>query len=611
MTRMSKPLSSDFPKNRTERSELSTIIELLSYLWPRNQPKMRIGLVAATISMITAKVMALCVPYFYSKIVDLLSIDRIHAMAMIPFWLIIAYGGVRILSSFFGELKDSLFAPLRCRITRIITLRCFEHMHHLSLKFHLNRQTGAITRAIERGNEGVETIFRIGIFNIIPTLIEALMVIAVITKLYNWYYSLTVCLAIGAYFLFTILFTSWRIQIRRKMNDINNEANNKALDSLLNYETVKYFGNEKHEIKRYDEALHRYEKASITTQLSLNGLNFGQSFIIAIALTLVMLMAARDIMNGAFSVGKFVLINTYLIQLYQPLNFLGSIYSNLRRSIVDLENMFALLAETPEIPDRKNALPLADQLTKAGPAKIEFRDVHFAYNPDRKILHGVSFIAEPGQQIAVVGPTGAGKSTLSRLLFRFYDVTSGSILIDGHDLRSYRQEDLRGAIGVVPQDTVLFNDTIEYNIAYGNLQASKEAIYQAAQLAQIHDFILSLPDGYQTKVGERGLKLSGGEKQRVAIARAILKNPRVLILDEATSALDSQTEQEIQQALHMVSMGRTVLIIAHRLSTIVNSDRILVMVDGMIKEQGNHKTLLEKEGLYANMWAIQAQQDKK
>lgn len=605
---MSRYSKFHFSAKDSSRSGWSTLFELLSYLWPKHQPMMRFQLIGATLLMIVAKVSALGIPYLYSKVVDILSKTNGQDLIYIPLWLILGYGIIRILSSLCSELKDTVFAPLRFRVMRTITLRCFEHMHNLSLKFHLNRHTGAITRAIERGSEGVETILRVGVFSIVPTLIEALMVLIVIANLYDWRYTTLVCVAIISYFLFTILFTSWRIQIRRQMNEINNEANNRALDSLLNYETVKYFGNEAHEIKRYDESLARYEKASITTQMTLNGLNFGQSFIIAVALTCVMLLAAHDIVMGRFSVGKFVLINTYLMQLYQPLNFLGSVYSNLRKSIVDLENMFSLLSQDPEVDNQENAKHLPANLSEAGPAKIEFQDVYFGYDVEREILHGVSFVAEPGNQVAIVGPTGAGKSTISRLLFRFYDVNSGSVMIDGQDIREYIQSNLRAAIGVVPQDTVLFNDTIEYNIAYGRLGCSKEEIEQAAKLAQIHDFIQSLPGGYQTYVGERGLKLSGGEKQRIAIARAILKNPRILILDEATSALDSRTEQEIQQALDSVAKGRTVVTIAHRLSTIVHSDLILVIIDGKIKEQGTHEFLLAKNGFYASMWAIQAKQ---
>ncbi|CAI3929715.1 ABC-type transport system involved in Fe-S cluster assembly [Commensalibacter communis] len=605
---MSRYSKFHFSAKDSNRSGWSTLLELLSYLWPKHQPMMRLQLVGATLLMIIAKVSALGIPYLYSKVVDILSKTHGQDLVYIPIWLILGYGLIRIISSLCSELKDTVFAPLRFRVMRTITLRCFEHMHNLSLKFHLNRHTGAITRAIERGSEGVETILRVGVFSIVPTLIEALMVIIVIANLYDWRYTVLVCVAVLAYFLFTIWFTSWRIQIRRQMNEINNEANNRALDSLLNYETVKYFGNEAHEIKRYDESLERYEKASITTQMTLNGLNFGQSLIIAVALTSVMLLAAHDIVMGYFSVGKFVLINTYLMQLYQPLNFLGSVYSNLRKSIVDLENMFSLLSQDPEVDNHKDTKHLPANLSEAGPAKIEFQDVYFGYDIEREILHGVSFAAEPGSQVAIVGPTGAGKSTISRLLFRFYDVNSGSVKIDGQDIRDYIQSNLRAAIGVVPQDTVLFNDTIEYNIAYGRLGCSKEEIEHAAKLAQIHDFIQSLPDGYQTYVGERGLKLSGGEKQRIAIARAILKNPRILILDEATSALDSRTEQEIQQALDRVAKGRTVVTIAHRLSTIVHSDLILVMIDGKVREQGTHEFLLAKNGFYASMWAIQAKQ---
>ncbi len=607
---MSRYSKFSFIDKETSRSNISTLIELLSYLWPRQYPTLKIRLILALILMIGAKIIGLGVPYLYSKIVDYFS-HTAQQIIYIPIYLILGYGLVRIIYSFCSELKDTVFAPLRFRVMRIITLQCFEHVQKLSLKFHLNRRTGAITRAIERGSDGIETILRVGIFSIVPTLIETLMVLGVIAHLCNWYYTFVVCLAIITYFLFTIGFTSWRIQIRRKMNEINNEANNRALDSLLNYETVKYFGNEEHEVKRYDEFLAHYEKASIKTQITLNILNFGQSAIIAIALTLIMFMASHDIVTHHFTVGMFVLINTYLMQLYQPLNFLGSVYSNLRKSIVDLENMFSLLAESSDIYSSKKAKSLPTSLTNAGPAKIEFKKVHFGYTQAREILHGISFIAKPAQQIAIVGPTGSGKSTISRLLFRFYDVTSGLIYVDDEDIRNYKLDDLRKSIGVVPQDTVLFNDTIGYNIAYGKLDITQEKIENAAKLAQIHDFIIGLPDGYQTQVGERGLKLSGGEKQRIAIARTVLKNPRILILDEATSALDSHTEKEIQQALSQVSHGRTVITIAHRLSTIIHSDLILVMMNGEICEQGTHDFLLAKNGFYANMWFIQSQHSDK
>lgn len=607
---MSRYSKFSYVNKESTRSGWSTLLELLTYLWPRQHMTLKIRFIFAMVLMIVAKIIALGVPYIYSKIVDYFSQNN-HEIIYVPIYLIVGYGLVRIFSSLCSELKDTVFAPLRFRVMRIITLKCFEHVQRLSLKFHLNRRTGAITRAIERGGEGIETILRVGIFSIVPTVIETLMVLGVIAHLYNGYYTLVVCLAILAYFFFTIWFTSRRIKIRRKMNEINNEANNRALDSLLNYETVKYFCNEAHEIRRYDEALAHYEKASIKTQITLNILNFGQSFIIAIALTFIMLMAARDIVSYHFTVGKFVLINTYLMQLYQPLNFLGSIYSNLRKSIVDLENMFSLLAQPMDINNQECAKSLPTELVNAGPAKIEFKNVFFGYDPSREILHHVSFLAEPAQQIAIVGPTGAGKSTISRLLFRFYDVTSGAVLIDNEDIRSYKQDDLRKAIGVVPQDTVLFNDSIGYNIAYGKLGSSQAEIEKAARLAQIHDFIVGLPEGYHTQVGERGLKLSGGEKQRIAIARTILKNPRILILDEATSALDSQTEKEIQQALFQVSQGRTVITIAHRLSTIIHSDMILVMMDGKICEQGTHEFLLAKNGFYANMWSIQSQHSDK
>ncbi|WP_305778625.1 ABCB family ABC transporter ATP-binding protein/permease [Komagataeibacter oboediens] len=591
-----------------ERSAAATLRGLLPYLWPRHDPRTRLRVVGVCILLIAAKVATIGVPYAYSRVIDALQPAAGRA-AMMPLVLIVGYGLLRMAAAGLGELRDALFAPLRYRISRIAAMRSFTHMHQLSLRFHLNRQSGGVTRAIARGTEAIETLLRVGVFNVAPTLIEALMVIVVIWRLFDWRYAVVMLVAVAAYVLFTIKFTSWRIGLRRQMNDINSEASWKALDSLLNYETVKYFGNEEHERRRYEDAQRRYEAAAVRTQISLNGLNFGQAAIIATALIIVMLMAGRDVEAGRMTVGHFVLVNTYLMQLYLPLNFLGSVYSSLRNSLVDLEHMFALMDEQADITDARDALDLPARLDEAPAADIRFEDVHFSYRPDREILRGISFHVPAGHRVAIVGPTGAGKSTISRLLFRFYDVTSGRILIDGHDIRDYSQAALRGAVGVVPQDTILFNDTIGYNIAYGRLGATRAEVEQAAKLACIHDFIMTLPEGYATRVGERGLKLSGGEKQRVAIARTILKNPRVLLLDEATSALDTRTEQDIQTALHTVAANRTTIIIAHRLSTIVDVDEILVMGQGRILERGTHRALLERGGLYAEMWAIQAEED--
>ncbi|NVN10862.1 ABCB family ABC transporter ATP-binding protein/permease [Nguyenibacter vanlangensis] len=593
-----------------ERPVLVTLRALLPYLWPRNDVRTRLRVAGACFLLVAAKVATICVPYLYSRVVDALHHGRDPAagLAVMPLALIVGYGMLRLMSAGLGEWRDALFAPVRFRISCVAAMRSFRHMHALSLRFHLDRQSGSVTRAIARGTEAIETILRVGVFNVIPTLLEALMVIAVIWRLFDWRYAAIMLAAVVAYVGFTVTFTSWRIGIRREMNEINSEASWKALDSLLNYETVKYFGNEDHESRRYEEAQARYERAAIRTQVSLNGLNFGQAAIIAVTLTLVMLLAAQDVAQGRLSVGRFVLVNTYLMQLYLPLNFLGSIYSAMRTALVDLEQMFHLMDEMPDVVDRPGAIGLPARLDEAPAASVRFEHVRFSYRPDREILHDVSFSVPAGGRVAIVGPTGAGKSTISRLLFRFYDVTAGRVVVDGHDVRDYGQAALRAAIGVVPQDTVLFNDTIGYNIAYGRLGASQDEIEHAARLAQIHDFIAALPDGYATRVGERGLKLSGGEKQRVAIARTILKNPRILILDEATSALDTHTEQEIQAALRTVSAERTTVIIAHRLSTVVDADEILVMGDGVVKERGTHRSLLARDGLYAGMWAAQAEE---
>ncbi|NHN87336.1 ATP-binding cassette domain-containing protein [Acetobacter sp. LMG 1627] len=575
---------------------------MLPYLWPRNDPKLRLRVTGVALLLVAAKLATVAVPWVYSRVID----DLSHPLgiAAMPVMLIIGYGLVRLVAAAFNELRDAVFAPVRYRVARDAALTSFEHMHDLSLRFHLDRRSGGVTRAIERGTEGVETLLRMGLV-ILPTLLEAVLVIGLIWRVFDWRYAALIFGAVVGYVLFTFAFTSWRIGIRRTMNDINSEASGKALDSLLNYETVKYFGNEAHEATRYGDAQTRYARAAIHTQYSLSALNFGQAAIIGLALTLVMLLAGHDVAAGHLTVGQFVLINTYLLQLYAPLNFLGSIYSSIRNSLVDLEHMLGLLDENVEVADPANPLPIAAHLKDAPPVSVEFRDVHFGYRKDREILHGVSFSVSPGGMVAIVGPTGAGKSTISRLLFRFYDTSSGQVMIDGHDVRDYRQSDLRAAIGVVPQDTVLFNDTIGYNIAYGRLGASPADIEQAARLARIHDFILSLPEGYNTRVGERGLKLSGGEKQRVAIARTILKDPRLLILDEATSALDTHTEREIQSALRAVSAERTTVVIAHRLSTIVEADEILVLGNGLVQERGCHADLIARNGLYAAMWAAQ------
>ncbi|ARW48543.1 ATM1-type heavy metal exporter [Acetobacter pasteurianus subsp. pasteurianus] len=579
-----------------------TLSRLLPYLWPQENRALRWRVVLVLVVMLGGELATLGIPLVYSRVVD--RFTHPHSLAMAPAALILCYGLVRLASAALTNLRDALFAPVRFRVARQAAYRSFEHMHALSLRFHLDRRTGGVTRAIERGTEAVETLLRM-IMSISPTILQAALVMVVIWRVFNWQYVALMALMITAYILFTVRFTSWRLGIRREMNETNSEATGKALDSLLNYETVKYFGNEKHEAQRYDSAQARYEQAAKKTQYSLGFLNFGQAAIIALSLTAIMLLGGHDIEAGRITVGEFVMVNTYLLQLYGPLNFLGSVYSAIRTALVDLEHMLGLTEEEVEVADPAHPLPIATRLQVSAPARVAFRDVHFGYRAEREILHGISFEVEPGRKVAIVGTTGAGKSTISRLLFRFYDVWSGAVLVDGHDVRDYRQADLRAAIGVVPQDTVLFNESIGYNIAYGRLGATPAEVQHAAQLAQIHDFIMSLPEGYETQVGERGLKLSGGEKQRVAIARTILKDPRVLVLDEATSALDTHTEKEIQAALKTVSARRTTLVIAHRLSTIVDADEILVMAKGHIVERGTHAALLAQNAVYASMWAAQ------
>ena len=597
------------PSSLSRQTALETVSGLLPYLWPRGDLRGRLLVVSAVLLLLAAKAATVYVPYVYSRAVDALSRHDPSHVIVVPVALILGYGLLRIASGGFGELRDAVFAPVKQRVIRVVAMRTFQHLHALSLRFHLDRQTGGVTRAIERGTAAIELILRLGIFNIVPTLIETLMVTAVIWHLFDWRFALATFVTVVVYVGFTVGFTGWRIGIRRRMNDIDNEASGKALDSLLNYETVKYFGNEGHEALRYDEAQARYERAAVRTQVSLNMLNLGQATIIAVALAVVMLMAAREVAARHMTVGHFVLINTYLMQLYGPLNFLGFVYASLRQGVVDLEQMFRLLGRSQDVSDRPDAAPLPPRLDDAPAATLRFEAVRFGYRDDREILRGVSFSVSPGGRVAIVGPTGAGKSTISRLLFRFYDVWDGRVTVDGRDVRDYAQASLRAAIGVVPQDTVLFNDTIRYNIAYGRIGASQAEIEHAAALAQVHDFVQRLPDGYDTRVGERGLKLSGGEKQRVAIARTILKNPRILILDEATSALDTATEREIDAALKDVSARRTTLVIAHRLSTVIDADEILVLDDGRIAERGTHRSLLATGGLYARMWAAQAEEE--
>jgi len=599
-----------------ERSTLATIGSLLPYLWPRGDLRARTRVVVAMSFLVLSKIATVYVPIVYSHAVDALAPKMGAAggaagsLLLVPSALILAYGLLRVAASGFGEMRDAVFASVQMQAARRVALETFQHMHRLSLRFHMDRQTGGLSRAIERGTLGIQQMLRMTIFNVIPTFIEMLMVTTILWVMFDWRFALVTFLAVSLYMGFTLYFTNRRVRIRRVMNESDSDAQSKAIDSLLNYETVKYFGNEVHEAARYDLSLARYEGAAVRNQVTLNMLNLGQAAIIAIGLAVVMLMAADGVRDGSMSVGRFVLVNTYLMQLYQPLNMLGFVYREIKQGLVDMEQMFHLMGVDPEIADRPGATALAAHLADGPAGEVRFEGVHFGYNPDREILKGVDFTIPAGGKLAIVGSTGAGKSTISRLLFRFYDVTAGRVVIDGQDIRDVTQESLRATIGVVPQDTVLFNDTIRYNIAYGLPNATQAEIEAAARAAQVHDFVLKLPEGYDTRVGERGLKLSGGEKQRVAIARTILKDPRILLLDEATSALDSRTEQDIQIALRAVSRHRTTLVIAHRLSTVVDADEIIVLSEGRVVERGSHAALLAKGGVFARMWALQAEQEE-
>jgi ABC-type transport system involved in Fe-S cluster assembly fused permease/ATPase subunit len=603
-----RPAPADLPAHlRVQRSTLQTIVSLLPFLWPAGNLGARIRVTIALFFMVLAKLATVYVPVVYGRIIDSLAPKDAAAVAFtVPVALIVAYGAIRISSAGFGEMRDALFASVQQRAVRLLALRTFRHLHAVSLRFHLDRQTGGLSRVIDRGVTGMQSVLRLAVFNVVPTALELVMVTAIIWHMFDWRYAMVTFVAVITYVGFTTILAGRRGRYRRTMNDTDNDASTKSLDSLINYETVKYFGNEEHEAQRYDGALARYERAAVRVQVSLNILNLGQAAITAIGLTLIMLLAASGLRDGTMTVGKFVVVNTYLIQLYQPLNFLGIVYMSIKQGLVDMEQMFALLRIKQEIADKPGATALTAHLSEGSAGSVVFENVHFGYQSNRTILQGIDFTIPAGGKLAIVGPTGAGKSTISRLLFRFYDVTSGRILIDGQDIRDVTQDSVRAAIGVVPQDTVLFNDTIGYHIGYGRPGASQTDIEQAAQLAQVHDFVVKLPDGYDTKVGERGLKLSGGEKQRVAIARTILKDPRILILDEATSALDSRTEQDIQVALNAASHRRTTLVIAHRLSTVVDADEIIVLQDGRIVERGSHAALLTRNELYARMWALQA-----
>jgi ATP-binding cassette subfamily B protein len=590
------------------RPTWQTIASLLPYLWPKGDLGLRARVVVAMACLALAKVATVTIPVVYSHIVDALAPKAGGQALALPAALIVGYALLRIASAGFGELRDAVFAAVQQRTSRMVALQTFKHLHALSLRFHLDRQTGGLSRAIDRGTAAIQAVLRLAMFNVIPTVFEMLMVTAIMWALFDWQFALATFASVAVYMGFTLLFTNWRVRFRRTMNEMDSDAQAKAIDSLLNFETVKYFGNEAFEAGRFDAALARYERAAVKSQVTLNMLNLGQVAISALALGGIMLMAALQVRYHGMTVGRFVLVNTYLMQLYQPLNFLGFVYREMKQGLVDMEQMFRLLRVEREVADRPDARALAAHLSEGAACAVRFEGVHFGYRPDREILKGVDFTVPAGGRLAIVGPTGAGKSTIARLLFRFYDVTDGRITVDGQDVRDLTQASLRAAIGVVPQDTVLFNDSIRYNIAYGRPDATQADIEAAARLAQIHDFVMRLPDRYETRVGERGLKLSGGEKQRVAIARTLLKDPRILILDEATSALDTRTEQDIQAALRAVARHRTTLVIAHRLSTVVDADEILVLDDGRVVERGTHAGLLKQAGLYARMWALQAEE---
>jgi len=597
MRRRSSSLPLPAPAVKRDRgADWKVVRQLLPYLWTY-----KVRVFAALAALVCAKVANVGVPVLLKQIVDRL--DPTIAILAVPLALLVAYGLLRLSTTVFTELREFLFAKVTQRAVRTIALEVFRHLHALSLRFHLARQTGGLTRDVERGTRGISTLVNFTLFSILPTLVEISLVAVILITRYDWTFIAITAGALALYILATVTITEWRTGFRRQMNELDSKANTRAIDSLLNYETVKYFGNEDYEARRYDESLQRWELAAVKSQTSLSLLNVTQSAIIATAVTLIMWRATVGVVDRAMTIGDLVLVNAFMIQIYIPLNFLGVIYREMKQALADMERMFELDAERTEVADAPGATALV-----VDGGEVRFEHVDFHYEPNRQILFDVSFTVPAGKTVAIVGPSGSGKSTIARLLFRFYDVTGGRILVNGQDVRSVTQASLRGAIGIVPQDTVLFNDTIEYNIGYGRTDASHDEIAAAADLAQIHDFVMSLPEGYRTPVGERGLKLSGGEKQRVAIARAVLKNPRILVFDEATSALDSKSEKAIQAELKQIARNRTTLTIAHRLSTIVDADEILVLDRGAVIERGTHGVLLAADGVYARMWRLQQDQ---
>ncbi len=583
-----------------------TLVHLWPYIWPGDRTDLKMRVVWSLVLLLLAKLATLSVPFTFKWAIDALtgadtapvqSSNWMMWLIASPLLMTASYGAVRVLMAVLTQWRDGIFAKVAMHAVRKLAYLTFVHMHELSLRFHLERKTGGLTRVLERGRLGIEVIVRMVILQLVPTIVEVALLTAVLLWQFDWRYVIVTLITVVVYMYYTYIATEWRIEIRRKMNDSDTEANTKAIDSLLNYETVKYFGSEQREAERYDRSMARYEHASVKTYTSLAVLNTGQAIIFTAGLTATMLMCAIGVRNGTNTVGDFVMVNAMMIQLYQPLNFMGMVYREIKQAVIDIEKMFGVLSRNPEVKDRPGAKPLA-----VASGSVRFEDVRFSYDPERPILKGLSFEVPAGKTVAIVGPSGAGKSTISRLLFRLYDISGGRILIDGQDIRDVTQESLRASIGMVPQDTVLFNDTIRYNIRYGRWDATDAEVEEAASLAQIDSFIRRSPKGYETEVGERGLKLSGGEKQRVAIARTVLKAPPILVLDEATSALDSHTEQEIQIALERVSRNRTSLVIAHRLSTIVGADEIIVLDQGRIAERGTHSQLLAADGLYASMW---------